>query len=126
MSEDLQIPSPDWIKSNFNTKSGAIRYLHGKGYDVLTISKHLDIRYQHVRNVINQDLKRGPNESYIDSEWGCSHNKAEYFIDVILRRGWRDPNSSRVMYRVCLDCAKDLIPGVTEENVKRYLPGAKR
>lgn len=113
-----------WLKSNFKTKSGAIRYLHQKGYNPKQIAQHLNIKYQHAYNVTHQTLKRGPNEAYdADVVWGCSHHKPKSHVDVILRSGARDPNQSRVLLRVCTKCALDLIPGVSEDRIKQHLPG---
>ncbi len=61
---DSGLPSIAFLKSNFKTKSAAIRHMNSLGYDVNTISKHLGIRYQHVRNVLTNELKRGPNEDF--------------------------------------------------------------
>lgn len=58
------MPSLDWLKEQFQTKSAAVRYLVNQGFSVRDISKHLDMRYQHVRNVSIQKLKRGPNEDW--------------------------------------------------------------
>lgn len=58
------LPSLEWLKTQFSTKSAVIRYLTSKGYSVKEIAKHLDMRYQHVRNVANSNLKRGPNEDW--------------------------------------------------------------
>lgn len=58
------MPSLQWLKEQFKTKSAAIRYLHSKGFTVNQIHKHLGIRYQHVRNVLSTELKRGPNEKF--------------------------------------------------------------
>lgn len=58
------LPSLDWLKSTFSTKSAVIRYLTSQGFDVKTIAKHLGMRYQHVRNVAKSELKRGPNEDW--------------------------------------------------------------
>ena len=41
------------------TKSAKIRFLHSKGFSRVEISKTLQIRYQHVRNVLITPLKRG-------------------------------------------------------------------
>lgn len=121
------IPSAEWLKSQFRTKSAAIRFLDTQGYKPKEISKCLDIRQQHVRNVLAQNLKRGPNERFdIETKWGCSHDKlGRPFIDVILRKNVKDPNSSRVLYRVCILCAQGFIPGVNEETIQKYLPGIK-
>ena len=121
------MPSLEWIKANFKTKSAAIRYLgHTLGFDPKTIAHHLDINYQHAYNVLHQQLKRGPNEIYAEEHWQCPHTKAPIVIDMIARKGVRDPNTSRVLYRVCSECAKDLIPGVTEESLQKIFPGVKR
>lgn len=58
------MPSLEWIKEQFQTKSAAVRYLINQGFEVKDIAKHLDMRYQHVRNVSLQTLKRGPNEDW--------------------------------------------------------------
>lgn len=58
------LPSISFLKEHFKTKSAIIRYLHGEGYKTKDISKHLGVRYQHVRNVITTELKRGPNEDF--------------------------------------------------------------
>jgi hypothetical protein len=39
-------------------KSAKIRFFHSKGWDRSKIAKHLDIRYQHVRNVLVTQLKK--------------------------------------------------------------------
>lgn len=41
----------------YGTKSGAIRALHSQGYTKGAIAKKLNILYQHVFNVLNQNLK---------------------------------------------------------------------
>lgn len=47
----------DDLMKEHKTKSGVIRFLAGKGYKNGPISKFMGIRYQHVRNVLNQKLK---------------------------------------------------------------------
>ena len=64
------LPSVAWIKANFKTKSAAIRHLVSRGFPVKTIARHLQLKYQHVRNVSTQTLKRGPNE-----DWRYDPNK---------------------------------------------------
>lgn len=64
MLEENGMPSLDWLRSKLKTKSAIIRYLHYRGFKVKDISKHLGIRYQHVRNVLTTELKRGPNEPF--------------------------------------------------------------
>lgn len=56
------------LKAKFKTKSATIRHLYDKGFAIKDISKHLGLRYQHVRNVLTTQLKRGPNESWHTSE----------------------------------------------------------
>lgn len=62
--EEGGMPTLRWLKEHFKTKSAIIRHLHDKGFSVNQIRKHLDIRYQHVRNVLKTNLKRGPNEDF--------------------------------------------------------------
>ncbi len=62
--EEGGMPTLDWLKSKFRTKSAAIRYLHDQGHSVNEIRLHLNLRYQHVRNVLKTQLKRGPNEDF--------------------------------------------------------------
>ncbi len=42
---------------NLPTKSAKIRYLNAQGWKRGDIAKHLDIRYQHVRNVLVMPVK---------------------------------------------------------------------
>lgn len=58
------LPSLDWLRDQFKTKSAIIRYLVNQKFSVNSIAKHLGLRYQHVRNVANAPLKRGPNEDW--------------------------------------------------------------
>jgi hypothetical protein len=58
------LPSMEWLKEQFQSKSAAIRYLVNQGHEVKAIAKHLGIRYQHARNVAKTELKRGPNEDW--------------------------------------------------------------
>lgn len=58
------LPTREWLKEQFSTKSAAVRYLINQGFEVKDIAKHLNMRYQHVRNVARTDLKRGPNEDW--------------------------------------------------------------
>lgn len=44
--------------SEFKTTSAKIRYLNSKGVTRAEIAKTLNIRYQHVRNVLTQPLKQ--------------------------------------------------------------------
>lgn len=57
-------PSLAYISEHFKTKSAAIRWMHDQKFTVNEISKHLGLRYQHVRNVLKNELKRGPHESF--------------------------------------------------------------
>lgn len=63
------LPSRETLQDMFTTKSAAIRYLINKGFTVKVIAKHLDLRYQHVRNVATSELKRGPNEDWRGPEF---------------------------------------------------------
>jgi hypothetical protein len=47
----------DVLKSQYKTKSALIRFLAGDGFKTGEIAKVLGIRYQHVRNVMMQELK---------------------------------------------------------------------
>jgi len=126
VTDENGVPTNAWLKDNFKSKSGIIRYLKHIGLDPKQISKHTGFKYQHCYNVYNQYLKRGPNEVYVESKWQCPHDKAATFVDVIVRRGLKDPDSSRILYRVCTDCAKGIIPGVTEDSLKAALPGVHK
>lgn len=59
-----KLPDPDSLRQIFQTKSAAIRYLHDKGVPVKRIALLVGIRYQHARNVLHNQLKRGPNEDW--------------------------------------------------------------
>lgn len=61
---DKGLPTREWLKERFSTKSAAVRFLVNQGFSVKDIAKHLDMRYQHVRNVSKTELKRGPNEDW--------------------------------------------------------------
>lgn len=43
--------------TNYSTTSSKIRYLHSLNFTRGQISKHLNIRYQHVRNVLITPVK---------------------------------------------------------------------
>jgi len=58
------LPSLEWLKSQYRTKSAIIRYLTSLGHSVGVIHKHTGIKYQMVRNVAVTPLKRGPNEDW--------------------------------------------------------------
>lgn len=46
------------VTAGLPTKSAKIRALHGEGFSRSEIAKQLDVRYQHVRNVLVQDEAR--------------------------------------------------------------------
>lgn len=76
------MPTREWLKEQFQTKSAAIRYLVSQGHSVKDISKHLNIRYQQVRNVSKNELKRGPNEDWRKpylAETPTQHPDAKHF-----------------------------------------------
>lgn len=62
------MPSMEWLKEHYKTKSAVIRYLVYKGHSIKDISRHTGIRYQMVRNVATNQLKRGPNEDWRPAE----------------------------------------------------------
>jgi hypothetical protein len=54
----------DGLRTDHKNKSGVIRFLASKGFQTKHISKFMDIRYQHVRNVLTTPLKKsGGSES---------------------------------------------------------------
>jgi hypothetical protein len=60
-------PNLNLLRKMFQSKSACIRYLYSldpKLERVKQIAKHLNIRYQHARNVITTKPKRGPNEDW--------------------------------------------------------------
>lgn len=61
-SAGIVIPPLFQLKELYKTKSAIIRHLTEIGMTVKEISAHTGIRYQHVRNVVTTELKRGPNE----------------------------------------------------------------
>ncbi len=75
-SDDHGLPTLDWLKSQYKTKSAVIRYLVNQGYEIKHIAKHLGVKYQHVRNVATSKLKRGPNE-----DWRPKAERKEHFGD---------------------------------------------
>lgn len=48
----------DTIIATYKNKSNAIRALHDLGYDRSVIARALNVRYQHVRNVLITPLKK--------------------------------------------------------------------
>lgn len=57
-------PTIEWLQEKFQTKSAIIRYLINQGYAIKDISRNYGIRYQMVRNIATNPLKRGPNEDW--------------------------------------------------------------
>ncbi len=55
---EVQVETLDGLMNQFKTKSAVIRYLKTKGMTTSGISKFMGIRYQHVRNVLTQPLKK--------------------------------------------------------------------
>lgn len=51
-------PTLDQLMSEHKTKSAVIRYLSANGWTNSKIAKFMGIRYQHVRNVLHQVLKK--------------------------------------------------------------------
>ncbi len=62
--DDNKPPPLFYLQQTFKTKSAIIRHLNLK-YKMSTkeISQHTGFLYQHVRNVLGQELKRGANEN---------------------------------------------------------------
>lgn len=52
--------SKEELLNKYGTASQVIRELHRQGIAPAVIKKVLNTRYQHVRNVIKHELKRGP------------------------------------------------------------------
>lgn len=77
---DLPLPPPDLsppvpsmieLKRAFKSKSAIIRFLYvEKKMEVNEIHKHTGIKYQMVRNVLTNELKRGPAEPFTLGEKG--------------------------------------------------------
>lgn len=63
--KDPELPTLQWLRENYRTTSARIRHLLDMGVEVKRIAKHLNIRYQFVRNIKVQALKRGPNEGKV-------------------------------------------------------------
>lgn len=57
VSKEVTIDDFDGEIASFST-SAKIRFLNGKGFTTKQISTHLNIRYQHARNVLVTPLKR--------------------------------------------------------------------
>lgn len=58
------LPSLAFLQAHFKTKSASIRYMNTLGHKPAVIAKHLGFRYQMVRNILTNQLKRGPNEDF--------------------------------------------------------------
>lgn len=90
------LPSLHWLQSTFKTKSAVIRYLFAQGHSVKTIAKHTGFRYQHVRNVLTTNLKRGPNEPYkLDPATGKvaeAHNVVPTLQSAARQKQVQEPN----------------------------------
>lgn len=75
---DNRVPSLKYLRTHFRTRSGMIRYMASIGIERKVIAKHLNIKYQHVRNVLTTTLKRGPNEDFeIDGTSTISSTSSE-------------------------------------------------
>lgn len=59
---EVVLPSIEELRAQYGNKSAAIRALASMNVPRAKIAKHLNIRYQHVRNVLETELKRGPRE----------------------------------------------------------------
>ena len=46
------------LETELKTKSAMVRKLHSEGYDRSQIAKFMNIRYQHVRNILVTPLKK--------------------------------------------------------------------
>lgn len=57
-------PTKEWLQTQFETKSAIIRYLVNQGFEIKDIAKQYGFRYQMVRNIATNRLKRGPNEDW--------------------------------------------------------------
>lgn len=55
---DVSTMSLEGVLKLYGTKSNAIRNLYSNSFTKSEIAKILRIRYQHVRNVLNQPLKK--------------------------------------------------------------------
>jgi hypothetical protein len=62
--EKGKLPPIEWLRSKFATKSAIIRFLYEEGHEPKVIAKTYGLKYQHVRNVLTNELKRGPNEPF--------------------------------------------------------------
>lgn len=56
--KEVRMSMEELEKKGCKNKSQAIRYLIGEGHSPSAVAKFLDIRYQHVRNVMMQPLKK--------------------------------------------------------------------
>ena len=58
LNTELNMTGAEYIKTK-GTKSAAIRALSAEGMSKGDISRYLEIRFQHVRNVLVTPLKKG-------------------------------------------------------------------
>ena len=59
VEEKKSIPySYQELETELKTKSAMVRRLHSEGYDRSQIAKFMNIRYQHVRNILVTPLKK--------------------------------------------------------------------
>lgn len=56
--KEVDLSMEELDKLNLKTTSSRIRYLHSQGFSPSAIAKYLNIIYQHVRNVLNQQPKK--------------------------------------------------------------------
>lgn len=56
--ETFEDQTPDQMIESLKTKSAVIKYLASKGMSRGDIARFLDIRYQHVRNVLTAPVKK--------------------------------------------------------------------
>jgi bifunctional DNA-binding transcriptional regulator/antitoxin component of YhaV-PrlF toxin-antitoxin module len=60
--------SMDEVSAAYRTKSDKIRALSNAGYRRADIARYLDIRYQHVRNVLVEDERLGGRKSDVQQD----------------------------------------------------------
>lgn len=70
---DILKAGEQWLVAHFGNKSKAIRGLSALGHKCGPISRALDIRYQHARNVLSRPLKR-----LIKEERDAAKNGVDY------------------------------------------------
>lgn len=57
--EQINLDLSQLMTQHKGIKSNVIRYLSSQNYSRSQIAKFMNIRYQHVRNVLTQSLKKG-------------------------------------------------------------------